>query len=38
METPATGVGAPRLMATCGGNDADEKKIVSIHSGDSNTK
>lgn len=38
METDATGSGAPRLMATCGG-DWDEERIVAIHSaGDQNCK
>ena len=39
METDATGSGAPRLMATCGGDDSDEERIVAIHSGgDQNCK
>ncbi len=38
METDAIGPGAPRLMATCGG-DSDEERIVAIHSGgDQNCK
>ena len=32
METDATGAAAPRLMATCGGNNDKKERVVAIHS------